>query len=344
MAFPTRGQVYGKFLQQADDPAGVVFTDIPNPATGALSVFQNGFSEAFDLLFSNALNQQVPRVELVTQGIIIQPSPVPFSVTPAQMGLLNLADFEWVGERAAGSTDKFVDMWDEDRLPQRAPTDRLREYVFQNGAFQFLGCTTVRELQIKSVESGGNAPTDNAAIISFDNSLNFLSNYAVSVAAPLKGYDEIGTRCRSFAVGPKFDQGSIGGELFRLLQPLVRSRQNVPVAPKPFTTQRRFGVRRGPMYASSQFGTTGGGAQNVPVQFSSVSANPNTAIIGAIDGANLVFFLPVPIYALSLFRNGLLQTVGTDYFNVNNMITFFAGSVPQVGDLLTAEATVQYQV
>ena len=91
MAFPTRGGVLkGLFWQRLDDPAGTVFTDTPNPS-GALSVFQSGFSGAYDLLFNNALNQQIPLVEKVVQGIIVPPSPVPFSQRSAQAGLPDLA-------------------------------------------------------------------------------------------------------------------------------------------------------------------------------------------------------------------------------------------------------------
>lgn len=343
MAFPTRLQVKQLFWQLCDDPAATVFTDTPNPTTGALSVFQSGFSQAFDLLYNNALNQQVPRVERVVSGIIIPPSPIPFSVTPAAMGLTNFADWEWISERLLGSNDKFLDLVDEDRLTQRAPTDRLIETVFQNGAFQFVGCTTPREIQIKLVDSAS-APTDDAAVITFDNSLNFLANYTAGMAAPNKGYDDIGIRCRSFAVGPKFDQGTIGGELFRLLQPLVRSRQNVQVAHRPYTTQRRIGGRwRGVPYVAVQQGTTGGGAQNVPIQFTSA----NGTIIGAIDGSNLIFYVVLGVQqSLSVFRNGVFQSYGlapADYVNVGNQITFNAGSVPQPGDILSVSAYPIYQ-
>jgi hypothetical protein len=320
-----------------DDPAGSVFTDVPNAITGAPSVFQTGFSQAFDILFSNALNQQVPRVELVTSGIIIPPSPVPFSVTPDAMGLQSLADFEWVSERAAYSNDKFIDLRDEDRLTQRAPADRLIEFVYQNGSFNFVGCTTVRELQIKWVSSGGGAPTSNTAVVGFDNSLNFLANYAAGCMGGNKGYEDIAARCRSFAVGPKFDEGSIGGELFRLMQPLVRSRQNVQIAHKPYTTQRRFGRRwQGVPYVSVQAGTTGGGAQNVPQQFSSA----NGTIIGNIDGGNATFWLSLAVLSMSVYRNGVLQTIGSDYTSISNQFTFLPASIPQPGDILTAEAYI----
>jgi len=341
VAFPTRGQVYGLYLQIQDDPAASVFTDVPNAITGAPSVFQSGFSQAFDLLFSNALNQQIPRVELVVEGIIVPPSPVTFSLSPAQMGISSFADYEWISERLAGSNDKFIDLWEEDRLTQRAPTDRLLETVYQNGSFNFVGCTTVRELQLKYVESGA-APTDNNAVISFDNSLNFLANYAVGVTGGQKGNDETARRCLSFAVGPKFDLGSIGGELFRLMQPLVRARQLVQVAHRPYTTQRRITGRwRGVPYVQAQVGTTGGGNSAGPVELTS----NNGTIVGLINGVNVQFWLAIgSVIGFTLYKNGSLQTFGTDYVATNTAITFLPASIPQIGDLLTAEAYPQYQV
>jgi hypothetical protein len=340
VAFPTRLQVKQLFWGIVDDPAGSVFTDVPNAITGAPSVFQTGFSQAFDLLFNAALNQQVPRVELVVQGLIVPPSPVPFSVTPASLGIQDLADWDWIAERQAGSNDKFIDLWDEDRLTQRAPTDRLLEVVWQNGAWNFVGCTTVRELQLKYVSSAC-APTRDLAQITFDNSLNFLANYAAGVMAPNKGYPEIGQRALSFSVGPKFDQGSIGGELFRLMQPLVRSRQNVVVAHRPYSSQRRLGVNRAIPYVSSMAGTTGGSSANTPIQFSS----SNGTIVGTIDGVNATLgIVNAVLPAYSVFRNGLLMTRGVDYVALGNQITFQPGAIPQPGDTITAEAFLLGQV
>jgi hypothetical protein len=60
---------------------------------------------------------------------------------------------------------------------------------------------------------------------------------------------------------------------------------------------------------------------------------------GAINGANVVFTLahaPSPIDSLNLFRNGLRMEHGVDYAISGNTITFYAGSIPQIGDLLLA--------
>lgn len=337
MAFPTRQQVKWRFSALLDDPAAKVFTDTPGPG-GAPSLFQNAFGEAYDVLFSAFLNQQVSQVENVIQGIIVPINTL--SMTPAEMGISDFADWEWISERTAGSNDKFLDLWDEDRLTQRAQTDRLIETVWQNGAFQFVGATTVRELQLKYVSSG-QAPIADNTTIGIDNSLTFLSNYSAGTVAGNKGRDDIAARCMGVAVGPKFNLGTIGGELFRLIQPLVRNRQNVVVAHKPYTSQRRIlGRWRGVPYVAAQQGSTGGGAQNVPVQYSSATGN----LIGAIDGVNLVFWVPVGITSGQLYRNGDLMTENVDFTRMNNQFTFVPPQIPQPGDTITVEAYLAYQV
>ncbi len=318
--FPTRLQVKDRFLSLLDDPLASVYTD---------AVFQPAFAEAYDILFSAFLNQQVPRVENVVDGIIVPP--YTYSLTPAAMGIADFADWEWLAERTSGSTDKFIDLVDEDRLTQRAPTDRLLETVWQNNAFQFVGATTVRELQLKYVASG-EAPTLDATVIGIDSSLVFLSNYAVGVAGGRKGDDEIANRCMGLAVGPKFNLGTIGGELFRLTQPLVRSRQNVVVAHRPYTTQQRIWGRRGVPYVAVQAGTTGGGSQNSPVQFTTADGT----ITPLPDGVNATFWLSLGVLSFSLYRNGLLQTLTTDYNASNNEIVFLPASIPASGDLISA--------
>jgi hypothetical protein len=60
---------------------------------------------------------------------------------------------------------------------------------------------------------------------------------------------------------------------------------------------------------------------------------------GTVNGSNAVFTLassPSPAASLELYRNGLLQRLGSDYQISGNAITFFLASVPQAGDLLVA--------
>lgn len=60
---------------------------------------------------------------------------------------------------------------------------------------------------------------------------------------------------------------------------------------------------------------------------------------GLINGSNTVFTLadaPSPLTSLTVYRNGLLQTLNLDYTLSGNVITFASASAPQTGDLLAA--------
>jgi len=70
---------------------------------------------------------------------------------------------------------------------------------------------------------------------------------------------------------------------------------------------------------------------------------PSGTIVGSIDGVNTVFYIIVGVLSFTLYKNGVYQTLGVDYTAVNNQITFLAASIPQSGDVITAEAYPQYQ-
>jgi hypothetical protein len=60
---------------------------------------------------------------------------------------------------------------------------------------------------------------------------------------------------------------------------------------------------------------------------------------GAVDGANVSFTIanaPQPAASLHLFRNGLLQRLGTDFTLSGATITFLTASTPQAGDTILA--------
>lgn len=320
---PTRAQVKTQFQNLLDDPAGAVFSD---------AVFQPAFSEAYDALFTGLLTNQCPRL---TNIIDVTVPPLTTSLTPAQMGIADFGDYEWLAERLYGSNDKFIDLTPLDRLWQRDATDRLIDFVYRNDTFYFVGATAVVQLRVE-YETSGEAPTADNTVINLDACSTFLSNYAAGVAGGRKGYDEIANRCMLLAVGPKYNEGTIGGELFRIVQVRVRSRQHVQIAHKPFTAMRRIWANRAVPYVAAQQGTTGGGAQNVPIQFSSAQGT----IVGTINGSNTVFVLTLgSITQMTLFLDtgsgGVAQTEGTDYTRVDNQITFSVA--PPIGSIITAE-------
>lgn len=333
--YPTRGQILSLWQTLLDDPNGRVFNDI-QPSNGNPSLFQQSFQQAYNALYSACLNYEIPRITDIISGIAVPPGTT--QLTPAQMGIQDFGQYEYLTERLYGSQNKYLDLTALDRLPQRAQTDRLKEFVWRNDTFYFVGATSLIDLKIE-YETTGEAPTSNTATLLIDSCDNFLAWFAAGVAGPLKGRDELGVKYMLMAVGPKYDWGQIGGELYRLIQPKVRQRQKVQIAHKPYTAQRRLMVRMPVPYVAAQQGTTGGGAQNVPIQFSTTAGN----IVGAIDGVNAVFWLSAGgVTYLSVYLNGVLQTAGTDYNSVNNQITFTPANIPTIGSIITAEAFLTY--
>jgi hypothetical protein len=330
MAFPSWQSIFDQVTGRLDSPWPAV--QVFSPA-----VFQVGFNEAYDVLYSAFLAAQAPRIEIV---IYVTVPAGTTSLTPAQMGVANFGDFIYLSERTLGSNDRFIDLTPVDRLAQRGMNNRLGEFNYRNDTFYFIGATNNIELQVKYDTSGqapvsdGTAPS-NAAVIAVDSCQNFLANYTVSVIGPRKGYDEIAQDCRALAVGRRFNDGVPGGQLLALLQPLVRSRQNVQVARKPYTVQRRMWTGWAQPYIGVQQGTTGGGVQSVPIQYSTA----NGTIVPAPDGVATTFVLVTGITAFAVVSlNGVTLTLGIDYTILGNSVTFINGVVPRTGDYVTCEA------
>lgn len=332
MSYPSRGDVKQRYLQTLDS--------WPQTVTSAFNenTFAPAFNEAFDVLYAEFLKNQVPRVELMTDA---QVPPLTTELTPASFGIESFGDYIFLREKVFGSSDKYRDMVSVDVLSQRQPGPYLCEYNWRNNIFYLVGATSLLDVQIKYDDSG-QAPTDDDVQIGVDSCLNFLANYAVGVSGGRKGLKETAIRCMALAVGPKYAEGTSGGQLFNLISPLVRSRQKVQISHRPYTTWGRPFSRFGAVpYVAAQQGTTGGGAQNVPIQVSSALGS----IIGSIDGINLIFWANLSgVVSMVLYRNGVQQTIGTDYTFVSNQITFAPASVPQPGDILTAEVYVTNNV
>ena len=330
MAFPTWSSIYQQAINRLDDPLGQVFT----PA-----VFQPGLDEGYGVLYAEFLKAQAPRIEIVIYVTVPQGTT---QMTPAQMGIADFGDFVFLSERILGSSDRYRDLDPVDRLSQRPQNTLLGEFNYRDNCFFFIGATNAIDLQVKYDTSGvapvsdGTSPTKDA-LITVDSSQNFLSNYAVSVIGARKGYDEIAQDCRALAVGRKFNDGVPGGQLYSLLSPLVRSRQNVQIAPKPFTAQRRMWSGWAAPFIAAQQGTTGGGVQNVPITFSTF----NGTIVPMPDGFVTVFVLTSGILAFDVIAlNGVARVLGVDYTLLGNQITWIAPNPPQPGDIITVDAYI----
>jgi len=315
---PTRAQVKTRYLALLDDAIGAVFLDDPSGPPNNEAIFQAAFGEAYDALYTAFLNYQCPRIKLIATTIL---NPTVTSLVPAD-DWEDFADFDLLEERQNGSTDKFFPLTQWDILPQRGMFDRLLDFVWRNDTFYFIGATTQRELRV-TYETSSHAPTDDGTSISVDGSLTFLAKYAAAVAGPRKGYDELAARYWADAVGPRYEEGAIGGELWRMISPRVREMQHVQLAPRPYSVMRRMGyINRAPYVAAQQ---PAGGTSMAPVQFTT----NNGTITGAIDGLNAVFYLSYPVAVLDdLTVNGIRMTQGADYAFGANVITFFPSAIP----------------
>jgi hypothetical protein len=327
MPYPSVQDVQSRYLIKLDDPLQETFKQ---------PYFNAALAEAYDAMYQAFLGAQLPRIEIQVSYIV---TPGQTQFTPADAGIADFGDYIFLRERLAGSNNLFFDMIPVDVLSQRAPTDRLIEFNWRNNTFYLIGSTNLIEVQIR-YDSSGIAPTFPNAVIGVDACLNFLSSFAAGVSADLKGYTDIAEREMLKAVGPKYASGEIGGYLFGLVSPLVRSRQKVQIAPKPYSAFRRWAYRRATPYVAAQNATTGGGSQNVPVQFSSATGG----ILGAINNHNQVFVINSGVTAIELVAiNGVVLTLNVDYSTLGNQITFITRT-PQAGnpqDIITAECFIQ---
>ncbi len=313
---PTVEQVKTRMRALLDDDAGAVFTD---------AVFTEAFGEAYDALFNAFLNHQCPRIEIIAS----------VTITPGETSLVpstewpDFSSFKLLEERALGSTNKFTPLQQWDKLPQRDPTDRILDFVWRYDTFYFVGVTAATELRV-TYDSSGTAPSTGS--INVDGCLTFLAKYAAGVAGPRKGYEELANRYFADALGPRYQQGVIGGELWRIIQPRVVEMQHVQLAQRPYSAVRGRLIRRSPYIAAQQ----PQGVGMAPAQFSSA----NGTITGTIDGTNATFFLSYPVATANVFRDGVLMTQPGDVTFGANVIVFQAGQIPQVGDVITVEGWV----
>jgi hypothetical protein len=315
----TYGQVRSRALARLDDPSQATFTD---------AILLPGIQEAIDVLFEAFVFFEIPRVKVVTTFTVGVGTT---SVTPATAGIADMGEIIELRERLSGSTDRYVHIHEVDDLPQRDAVECLGNWEWRGDAFYFVGATTARQVWISYFSTTTQESSFDAnASTGVDGALNFLSLYAVSAVGGRKGYNEIAEECRRMAVGNRFDDGVIGGSLFRLCQPMVRARQRVQVAPRAYSITRRLTAHRAAPYIAAQ---QPAGVGTAPVQFSTATGT----ITGTLDGVNTTFYLSYPVSTARVFLNGAAMTATIDYTHSVNVITFLAGQIPQASDTITVE-------
>lgn len=316
----TMAQAKARVLNLLDDPLGATFTDaIVLPAIG----------EALDSLQSAFVFYEIPKSKIVITYTLPAGT---LSVSPATMGITDCGEIIELRERASGSTAFYTHVDECDDLPQRPQVEILSNWEWRSDSLWFVGATQARELWL-SYFSTIQQPTDFSGSTGVDGALTFISKYAAGVAGPRKGYDELAAGYMRGAVGPRYDDGIIGGELFRLCQPMVRSRQRVQVAPRPYSVIRRRLMPRRQVYIAAN---QPAGVGTAPAQFSTA----NSTITGTLDGVNATFYLTYPVSTANIYRNGILMTQPSDVTFAHNQMIFQAGQIPTAGDTLTAEGWV----
>lgn len=308
----TFAQVSARALARLDDPNQATFKD---------AILLPGIQEAVDALYGAFVFYEIPRSKVVVTYTL---PALTTSVTPAEMGIADLGEVIELRERRNGSTDRYLHVHEVDDLSQRDAGDSLGEWEWRGDSFYFIGATVARDLWLSYFSTTTEAAAyDGSTSTGVDGALNFLSLYTVGAVGGRKGYNEIAEECMRKAVGSRYDDGVIGGELFRLIQPMVRSRQRVQVAPKPYSVIRRTTTRRAPYIAAQQ----PAGSGMAPVQFTYAGGD----ITGTLDGSNATFYLSYPVTSAVVVLNGATLSPTLHYTHGANVITFIAPYIPQPG-------------
>jgi hypothetical protein len=308
----TLAQVKTRTLGLLDDPNGARFTD---------AVLLPAIGEGLDALWGAFTFYEIPRSKVVATYTLAANTT---SVSPAVLGIDDMGEVIELRERRFGSTDRFTHVREVDDLPQRDAIQVLGEWEWRADTLWFVGATEARELWISYFSTTGQPSALDSTSTGVDGCLTFLSKYAAGIAGPRKGNNEMAAVYMKHAVGGRYDEGVIGGELYRLCQPMVRARQRVPVAPQPFSViRRRAHFARTPYIAAQQ--PVGVGV--APALFSYFAGT----IAGDLDGSNATFYLSYPVSAVNVILNGATLTPTQHYTHGANVVTFLAPYIPQPG-------------
>lgn len=199
---------------------------------------QDSFASAYEELYDALLQHQLPAIELIVTHTLAADLT---ELDPADASITNFGELVRLEERKNGTSDHFVTMTEIEELPQRDPyADRLTCFEWRADKFYFVGSTDAIELRI-TYRASGDAPTTDSTVIGIDNAQNFLAYRMAAIAGPPKGYYEIAGACDIEARG----KDGNGGALHRLLQPMVRSLNRVPVQQPAFSAGSNTAEVRG---------------------------------------------------------------------------------------------------
>lgn len=317
---PTWAQIATRARGHLDevDP-GNVFTD---------AILGPAISESYDIIWGEFLKAEAPRISNISLYTLPANATV---LTPATAGIADFGELIELEERPNGSTDNFAHVWDVDKLPQRTASDALREVVWRLDSFYFVGATTTRELRINYYASGL-CPTTGS--IGIDGTLVFFGNCAAALAGKRKGYEEW-QELWNRAVGDKYTNGIVGGELYNIMLPIVRSNQRTPLQTQPFTMSRPPRRRWSGFSIAAPVMPAGG---TVPIDLTSTAGT----VVGTIDGVNASFTIPFVATSVEVMVNGLVMApvLAYNFASGGSQIVFTAGYEPPPGAVIHVQAYV----
>ena len=312
---PTVAQIETRMQDKLDDPTGVVFTS---------SVRLAAISEAYDILWGEFLKAEAPRISNVAVYTLPAGTTV---LTPATASIADFGELIELEERLYGSTDLYQHVYEVDKLPQRTASNVLGDFVWRLDSFYFVGATTVRNLRLSYYASGTCPATGSIGI---DGVLVFMGNCAAAIAGKRKGYEEWQELWRH-AVGDKYETGIIGGELYNLLLPIIRSKQRRPLQPRPFTMSR---LPRRAWAGINIAAPIVGGTGSMPIDYTSIAGT----VVGTIDGVNAIFFIPGIATAVEVIVGGITMAPGVGYNHSGLAIVFTPGYEPSTGSVIHVRA------
>lgn len=309
-------------VEQIKAQARALLDDTSTPARYDADSQTVGFNEAWHILNQSLQWMQGPKLKKVTAGITIAAGTTEYN---PQTGSVEFGELILLEERPNGTTERFKRLDERDELLQRDQGTFLGEFVWREDKFYFVGATQDVELRMTYYQSG-TPPTTGA--VGIDGSFLVLSKLMAACMGPRKGQDDLAQSYRIQVLGPRFDDGVVGGTMRLLLLPMIRAKQRVPRAPRPFRAGYTLLDQRRRSFQIGQAASSGG----VMV--------PGT-VVGTIDGVNAVFTLtpvPNPTNSWILRRNGVVQERGVDLDQTGPAeVTFIAGHIPQPGDILAVD-------
>jgi hypothetical protein len=136
--------------------------------------------------------------------------------------------------------NQFTQMEPVDRIVNVSVTpgaNPLNVYAWEGGVMRFYPASQPMLLRVV-YRTSGIAPTNTAAMVPIDDSLDYISTRAAGTAAAAKGADQMAQALTELAVGPNGEADANGGILRQLVQTSIRNMQRQQMRMKEFRARR----------------------------------------------------------------------------------------------------------